>query len=68
MIIRQDGNMRGSQGEKYLEIRKENRRGQRRLGQHDLSENEKKEKRRARQEIYEIDGTKRKIQKMKGKK
>lgn len=32
--------MRGSQGEKYLEIRKENRRGQRRLEQHDLSENE----------------------------
>ena len=60
--------MRGSQGEKYLEIRKENRRGQRRLGQHDLSENEQKDKRRARQEIYEIDGTKRKIQKMKGKK
>lgn len=60
--------MRGSQGEKYLEIRKENRRGQRRLEQHDLSENEQKEKRRARQEIYEIDGTKRKIQKMKGKK
>ena len=60
--------MRGSQGEKYLEIRKENRRGQRRLEQHDFSENEQKEKRRARQEIYEIDGTKRKIQKMKGKK